>query len=297
MMKKVELLIAAQERDLGGFHVRRILPSLSRRMVGPFLFFDHMGPAEFGPGEGMDVRPHPHVHLATVTYLFEGVIQHRDSLGSDQLIEPGAINWMIAGKGIVHSERTPIGIREKGDRLNGIQCWIALPDEKEDIDPSFEHHPAHVLPQFQVGASQAKLLLGSAFGRNSPVSVHSNLFYLDVKMPKGEYLKFPAEGRESAVYVASGGVRIEGDEVPAGVMAVIRDGEDFAIESVSDTRLILLGGMPVGRRFIYWNFVGSTKDRLESAKSDWRKGPGEPGSRFPRVPGDEADFIPLPGED
>lgn len=289
----VEKVIMARERDLGGFSVRRILPYATHRMVGPFIFFDHMGPVDFAPGTGMDVRPHPHVHLATVTYLFDGQIHHRDSLGSDQLIEPGAINWMTAGRGIVHSERSPADFRASGGRVNGLQCWVALPEGHEDIAPSFCHHPAATLPGFQVGKAEGKLLLGRAFGYESPVEVHSDLFYVDMKLPSGEGLDFPAEGRDTAVYMLEGKVTIEGQELAEGAMGIIRSRMDFTLEAIRDARFMLLGGAPMGERFIYWNFVASSQGKLEQAKKDWARGPGDKGTRFPRVPGDEEEFIPL----
>lgn len=293
-MSKVELIIAPREKDLGGFHVRRILPYAKHRMVGPFVFFDHMGPATFASGEGMDVRPHPHIGLSTVTYLFEGKIRHRDSLGSDQIIEPGAINWMTAGRGIVHSERSPDDFRRSGGRMNGIQVWVALPEEHEDTEPGFFHHPADTLPEFDIEGVNLKLLLGSAFGYQSPVKTHSELFYLDVKLPQGSRLSFPAHG-EAAVYLAEGRVNLEGQALSPFSMAVIRKCETLAIEAAEASRVILLGGQPVGERFIYWNLVSSKKEKLEEAKKDWAGGP-RPGARFGEIPGDNQEFIPLPQE-
>ena len=286
------LVIPSREKDLGGFSVRRVLPYASRRMVGPFIFLDHMGPASFSPGQGINVRPHPHIHLATVTYLFEGKIHHRDSLGYSQLIEPGAINWMTAGRGIVHSERTPEEFRATAWKLNGIQCWVALPAESENVEPTFAHHPAVTLPEFEVEGVKLKLLLGKAFGRTSPVKVHSDLFYLDMQLRAGQKLTLPCDGRESAVYVASGRLEISGLSVGAYGMAVGNVGEDLVLTAEEHSRCMLLGGSPVGKRFLYWNFVSSSEESLEKAKADWRPGPGS--ARFPKVPGDEAEFIPLP---
>lgn len=294
-MEKISLIIPSREKDLGGFSVRRILPYASRRMVGPFIFFDHMGPAEFAPGEGMTVRPHPHIHLATVTYLFEGKIHHRDSLGSDQLIEPGAINWMTAGHGIVHSERTPETLKASGSHLNGIQCWVALPEEFEESQPSFQHHPSEGLPEFEIDGIRLKLLLGSAFNHRSPVKTHSDLFYLDVFFPKGSQLELPCDGREGAVYLVSGKVAIGGVTLDPYSMAVGQVGEPLRVKADEDSRCMLLGGKAIGERFIYWNFVSSSKGSLEIAKAAWAKGPGNT-SRFPVVPGDEQEFIPLPIE-
>lgn len=288
------LIISARERDLGGFSVRRILPYASHRMVGPFIFFDHMGPAVFGVGKGMDVRPHPHINLATVTYLFDGVIRHRDSLGSDQLIEPGAVNWMTTGRGIVHSERTPESERNKERKLNGIQLWVALPKEYEEIEPSFSHHPKNTLPEFKVGEAEVKLLLGKAFGRQSPVPVHSDLFYAEIKLPKGSDLNLTSENREAAIYVVDGSVDVDGDLVKATEMLVSNATEDLSIKALENARFMVIGGSSVGERFIYWNFVSSSKDRLEEAKKEWAKGPGPQSSRFHLIPGDDKEFIPLP---
>ena len=290
------MIITGRSRDLGGFSVRRILPYATHRMVGPFIFFDHMGPADFPPGKGIDVRPHPHIHLATVTYLFEGRIRHRDSLGYDQLIEPGAINWMTAGRGIVHSERAPQDFLEKGGRLDGVQCWVALPESSENDPPSFAHHPASAFPEFEEGGAKLRLLLGTAFGRRSPVRVHSDIFYLDARLERGGRLRLDAEGRETAVYVASGRVRIDGEDVETYSLAVGKVGAALDIEALEPSRLMLLGGGPMNKRYIYWNFVSSSEAEIERAKADWSKGPGESGSRFPKVPGDERDFIPLPDE-
>lgn len=295
-MEEIELIITARERDLGGFHVRRILPYATHRMVGPFIFFDHMGPATFAVNEGIDVRPHPHIHLATVTYLFEGKIHHRDSLGSDQLIEPGAINWMTAGHGIVHSERTPEELRRTGSRVSGIQCWVALPKEFEEIAPSFSHYPAASLPEFNIGAARLKLLLGTAFEQQSPVKVHSDLFYLEVKLPKGAELNFPLHGREGAAYVVAGNVEINGKQIDQYAMAVGKKCGSLALTALEDSQVMLLGGKSVGERFIFWNFVASSEEKIAQAKLDWQAGPGDEGSRFPKIPHDDREFIPLPEE-
>ena len=288
------LVIPSREKDLGGFSVRRVLPYARRRMVGPFIFLDHMGPAEFRPGQGINVRPHPHIHLATVTYLFEGKVHHRDSLGFDQLIEPGAINWMTAGRGIVHSERTPKDLAATGWRLDGIQCWVALPAEHENVAPSFAHHPSGTLPEFELQGVELKLLLGKALGHESPVKVHSDLFYLDARMEAGQKLTLPCDGREGAVYLAKGALRVSGVELSAYGMAVGVVGEPLVIEALEPSRFVLLGGSPVGERYIEWNFVSSRRESVEEAKAEWRKGPGT--VRFPKVPGDEQEFIPLPDE-
>lgn len=290
-MEKLELIIRAREKDLGGFSVRRFLPFASHRMVGPFVFFDHMGPAVFPPGQGLDVRPHPHIHLATVTYLFSGAILHRDSLGSEQTIEPGAINWMTAGHGIVHSERSPVEVRRRGGPLNGIQLWVALPEISQDIPPSFAHHPAGTLPEFSHSSVHLKLLLGAVFGRSSPVKLESDLFYADASFPAGAELELPADGRELGFYVVSGAVTVGTETVEALAMGVAPAGSSLRIRASAESRLMLFGGRSVGPRFIEWNFVSSSQENIETAKAEWRKGPGS--LRFPKVPGDEKEFIPL----
>jgi redox-sensitive bicupin YhaK (pirin superfamily) len=295
-MRKIELVIPSREKDLGSFSVRRILPYASHRMVGPFIFFDHMGPADFPPGQGMTVRPHPHIHLSTVTYLFDGVIHHRDSLGSDQLIEPGDINWMTAGNGIVHSERSPESFKKTGGKVNGIQCWVALPEEHQDVEPSFHHHPSETLPEFEINGAKLKLLLGSAFNRQSPVKVHSDLFYLDVNLPQGSELHLPCDGREGAVYLVNGRVEAGDVTLEPYSMAVGHTGEPLVVKALTDSRFMLLGGKSVGERFIYWNFISTSKENLEKAKADWAAGPGNT-KRFPKISGDDNEFIPLPPED
>lgn len=295
-MEEIELIIPARERDLGGFHVHRVLPYATHRMVGPFIFFDHMGPATFSINEGIDVRPHPHINLATVSYLFEGKIRHRDSLGSDQLIEPGAINWMSAGHGIVHSERTPEDLRLSGSRLNGIQCWVALPEEFEETPPSFTHYPANTLPEFKIDNIQLKLLLGTALAQQSPVKVYSDLFYLYVKLPKGSKMTFPLEGREGAAYIVNGCVHVNEKQIDQYAMAVGKKCGSLVLYALEDSEVMLLGGKPVGKRYIYWNFVSSSQEKIEKAKSDWAQGPGNPDSRFPKIPHDDSEFIPLPDE-
>lgn len=291
----IELIIRPRERDLGGFSVRRVLPYASHRMVGPFIFFDHMGPADFQPGKGMDVRPHPHINLATVTYLFEGRIHHRDSLGSNQLIEPGAINWMTAGRGIVHSERTPDAERAKGFRLHGIQLWVALPEEFEEINPSFTHHPKETLPEFEWEGARVKLLLGQAFGHQSPVPIHSDLFYAELRLNSGNATHLDFNGRETALYVVQGQIQINDQEVNSSEMAVLRPGVGMTIQARHEqTLLMALGGSPMGKRHIYWNFISSTEDRIEEAKRLWSAFPQASGDRFTPISGDDHEFIPLP---
>lgn len=294
-MEGIEAIITARDKDLGELTVRRILP-YEHCMIGPFIFFDHMGPASFPADKGVAVRPHPHIHLATVTYLFDGKIQHRDSLGSNQLIEPGAINWMVAGHGIVHSERTPADLLKTGSTLNGIQCWIALPTEAQDKAPSFSHYPKEQLPEFVIDSVQLKLLLGKAFQQVSPVATESELFYLEAHFPQGSKLKFPIADNEAAVYVVSGEVLINGQTVKHCRMAVAQPGHDLVIEAQTKSHLMFLGGKPVGQRYIYWNFVSSSKENIEQAMNDWSNGPGNEDTRFPKIPGDDQEFIPLPDE-
>jgi redox-sensitive bicupin YhaK (pirin superfamily) len=286
-----ETIIVAPTRDLGnGFAVRRALPSPRLRMVGPFIFFDQMGPVVLRPGEGVDVRPHPHIGLATVTYLFEGEILHRDSLGSVQSIKPGEVNWMTAGRGIVHSERTPQNVRAAGGRLFGIQLWVALPKQHEEDAPTFTHTPAQALPLLADRGIEVRLVLGALYGARSPVQVHSGMFYAAASLAPGARLPLPAEHPERAVYVAEGAVTAGGDTYNAGTLLVFRPRDPVLIEAAGAARLLLLGGDPAdGPRHIFWNFVSSSHERIEAAKADWRAG------RFAKVPG-ETEFIPLPDD-
>lgn len=283
---KVELQITPRSRDLGGFSVRRVLPSAERRMVGPFIFFDEMGPAVFPPGEGIDVRPHPHIGIATITYLFDGEIMHRDSLGYAQPIRPGAINLMTAGRGIVHSERAGSD-RDIEASMHGIQSWIALPDGMEETDPAFAHTPADELPEISVDGASVRLILGQAYGAESPVRTYSETLYAEIRLPAGGRLTLPRDVTERAVYVVSGNVALDGAEYGTGVMAVLRPGAPIELEATADSRLMLIGGEPVGERTIWWNFVSSSRERIEQAKRDWAEG------RFDGVEGDD-EFIPLP---
>lgn len=288
---KIATVIPSRERDLGGFKVRRVLPAVGRKMVGPCIFFDHLGPVEFRPGSGMDVRPHPHINLATVTYLFDGAILHRDSLGMEQVIRPGDINWMTAGAGIVHSERTPSDLRASGSRIDGIQVWIALPREHEETEPSFEHHAAAVVPRFEVGGVTLRLLVGTAFGKQSPVTSFSDIVYLEAIMPRGTRLEVPAGTRELAAYASSGEIMVGGEGAYGCSLVIGGVGDALQIEAVTDARVMIIGGEPFPEgREIWWNFVSSSKERIERAKSDWASG------RFPTVPGDDVEFIPLPKE-
>ncbi|MFO7278478.1 MAG: pirin family protein [Pseudomonadota bacterium] len=285
----LELAIEPPLRDLGdGFQVRRALPSPHRRMVGPFIFFDQMGPAALHAGQGLDVRPHPHIGLATVTYLFEGEILHRDSLGTVQPIQPGAVNWMTAGRGIVHSERSPPHARVGGARIFGIQTWVALPRAHEETEPSFAHHPASALPVLDDAGVHIRLIAGTLFGARSPVETYSEMFYADAALAKGSRLSLDAEHEERAVYVVEGFARIGGTSFPSGQLVVLKPGVAVVIEAPEPARLLLLGGETMdGPRHIWWNFVSSSRDRINQAAEDWKAG------RFDPVPG-ETEFIPLP---
>lgn len=286
MSGSVALTIEPKEKDLGEFTVRRILPARARKMVGPFIFFDHIGPAEFAPGNGIAVRPHPHIGIATVTYLFEGEIIHRDSLGVTQPIQAGAVNLMTAGRGIVHSERAGEDLHEFS-RLHGIQSWMALPTGQEEMEPAFYHHAADELPELVVGDATVRVILGEAYGHASAVITYSPILYLDCRLPKGKKLALPETFQELAAYVVSGSVQIEQHTYAAGVMAVARAGKQIQLAAAEDSHVMVIGGDPVGERHIWWNFVSSSKDRIEQAKSDWTEG------RFEDVPGD-SEYIPLP---
>jgi redox-sensitive bicupin YhaK (pirin superfamily) len=293
--KEIAAIIDGRARDLGGFSVRRVLPAISRRSIGPFVFFDHMGPVSFAPGAGIDVRPHPHIGLATVTYLFEGEILHRDSIGSSQRIRPGDLNWMTAGRGIVHSERTPPEIRAAGSRVHGLQLWVALPEEHEEVEPSFDHHAAATLPTLTIGGATVRVIAGSAYGVTAPVKTLSSLFYVDATMPAGSELAVaPDIGHgtippERAVFVVDGAILCGNERAERGRMLVLAEGSSVILRATTDARVVLIGGTPLGKRHLFWNFVSSSKERLEQAKRDWNE------ERFPLVPGDESDRIPLPG--
>ena len=288
----IETIVLPRTRDLGdGFHVRRALPSMRRRMVGPFIFFDQMGPVVLGPGHGLDVRPHPHIGLATVTYLFDGEILHRDSLGTVQPIQAGAVNWMTAGRGIVHSERTPPALRETGGRLFGIQIWVALPQRDEEMEPAFQHIPATALPVIEDGGTRVRVIAGTLFGQRSPVPIRSELFYADAALQPGARIEVPAAHEERAVFVAAGTAVVQGESFPEGQLVVLRPGHPVVVGASAEARLLLLGGATLeGSRHIWWNLVSSSPERIEQAKSDWASG------RFPKVPG-ETEAIPLPGQD
>ena len=285
----IEKVIVPRSHDLGGFQVRRALPAIGQRMVGPFIFFDQMGPAEFHLGEGLDVRPHPHIGLSTVTYLFDGEIMHRDSLGTALAIKPGAVNLMTAGRGIVHSERTGMEARASGPKLYGIQAWLALPKTHEEVAPEFKHHGAGDLPRIVEGGKRISLIMGSAYGQTSPVQFPWDALYAEAVLSPGAILPLDPDYDERAIYIVSGKVDIAGDEFGAGQLLVFKPGDRISILAIDQARVMIVGGEPMdGPRNIWWNFVSSSKERIEQAKHEWKTG------RFDTVPGDESEFIPLP---
>jgi redox-sensitive bicupin YhaK (pirin superfamily) len=286
MIKEV---IDGRRKDLGGFEVERILPYAPHRMVGPFIFLDHLGPAAFAPGVGLDVRPHPHIGLSTVTYLFDGEIVHRDNLGFTQTIRPGEVNWMTAGGGIVHSERSPDSFRRDGGAMHGMQAWVALPKEAEETQSSFHHHEGVDLPTYQSSDGLwARLIAGESFGAKSAVKVHSPLFYVHWRLDAGARAQLGAEYPERAAFIATGSVEIEGQTFKAGQMILFDPGRPVLFTGLEQAELMLLGGEPVGERFIWWNFVSSSKARIDEARSDWKAG------RMSLPPTDQTEFIPLP---
>lgn len=290
----IEMLIPQRRRSLGGgLEVGRVLPYAKRRMVGPFVFFDHMGPVDFAPGipRDIDVRPHPHIGLSTVTYLFSGEMMHRDSVGSQAPVRPGEVNWMTAGSGITHSERFEKA-RAEGDRLHGIQAWVALPAEFEETEPGFSHHAGADLPQWQEGGVHGRLIAGSAWGLTAGVKTHSPLFYAHLDLAAGAQAELPADHPatdpfERALYVAAGTVEVEGNRVETGQMVVLSPGAS-RVTALDPSIVMVLGGAPVGPRFLYWNFVSSSQERLEQAKADWKAGR----MKLPDL--DDKEFIPLP---
>ncbi|WP_241759414.1 pirin family protein [Pyxidicoccus parkwayensis] len=287
----LETVIMPRTRDLGdGFEVRRALPSVRRRMVGPFIFFDQMGPAMFQSGHGLDVRPHPHIGLATVTYLFEGEVLHRDSLGTVQSIHPGAVNWMVAGRGITHSERTPPGMRAAGGNLYGIQIWVAVPKTHEETAPGFTHTPAEALPVLDDAGTRVRVIAGELYGARSPVKTMSELFYADAVLAPRAKLQVRASHEERAAYIAEGLVELDGQTYGPGQLLILRPGAEVVVNASDEKggRVLLFGGEPMdGPRHIWWNFVSSSRERIEQAKEDWKAG------RMEKVPG-ETEFIPLP---
>jgi hypothetical protein len=285
----IDLVIVPRSVDLGGFAARRALPHVKRRMVGPFIFFDHFGPVEFRTGQGIDVRPHPHIGLATVTFLFDGEIMHRDSLGSAAAIHPGDVNLMTAGRGIVHSERTAPDHRAGGERLHGVQLWLAMPAADEEIGPTFAHHDQAELPVVASDGKIVRVVIGSLYGKRSPVPTLSDTIFADAALTPGAVLPIDTQTEERALYVAAGEIDIAGDRFAAGRLLVLRPGDAMTVTAVNEARVILLGGAAMdGPRHIWWNFVSSRKERIEQAKADWKL------ARFDAVPGDEIEFIPLP---
>jgi len=282
-------LLKGHEKDLGGgFVVRRYLPSAVKQAVGPFIFFDHFGPVDVPVNADHDVRPHPHIGLATVTYLFEGAMEHRDSLGTLQRIEPGAINWMTAGRGIVHSERTPKDLVSVPHRTHGLQLWAALPKAHEEDEPSFSHTPAASIPEMEIDGARVRVLIGSAFGHTSPVKTFSQTLYLDVSLKAGQQLALAGLPAEAAVYAVSGSVEVDGAAVPQNTMALLETSSSQRVTALTDAQFVIIGGEPLdGQRFLFWNFVSSSKERLVKAADDWEA------QRFDKVPG-ETEFIPLP---
>ncbi|WP_316015269.1 pirin family protein [Roseobacter sp. HKCCA0434] len=291
----IDTLIVPRARDLGGFEVRRALPAPKRQMVGPFIFFDQMGPAEFLTDQGIDVRPHPHIGLATVTYLFDGSIHHRDSLGTSLEIQPGAVNWMIAGRGITHSERAPVPERKKDrSKLFGIQTWVALPEKDEEREAGFEHVAKADLPVVEGEGKTVRLILGNAYGERAPVATFSEMFYADALLEAGTAIPLPDDHEDRGVYVLDGTVTVAGTEYEAGQMMVFRPGDRITVQAKTRARLMLLGGETLnGPRYIWWNFVASSQDKIDAAKEAWRAGDWRHG-RFQLPPGDEAEHIPLP---
>jgi len=290
----IETLIVPRARDIGAFEVRRALPSSKRQMVGPFIFFDQMGPAEFLTDQGMDVRPHPHIGLATVTYLYQGGVYHRDSLGTEMEILPGAVNWMIAGNGITHSERTAPERRRAGERLFGIQTWVALPEEFEETEPGFEHIEKDRLPYLDAEGKRVRLILGTLYGERAPVRTFSEMFYADALLAEGTRLPLPAEHEDRGVYITEGEIEIAGERFEAGRMIVFRPGDEITMTALRPSRLMMLGGETLGGpRYIWWNFVASSRDKIETAKAAWAAGDWKHG-RFQLPPSDHDEFIPIP---
>jgi redox-sensitive bicupin YhaK (pirin superfamily) len=285
----IEQVIVPRVRDIGDFEVHRALPAAERQMIGPFIFFDRFGPVIMKAGQGMDVRPHPHIGLATVTWLFDGTIYHRDSLGSEQAIQPGELNWMTAGKGIVHSERSPALERASGQTMFGLQSWVALPKHLEEIIPAFEHVAHEKMPVLREQGVEVQVIAGRLFGETSPVKTHSDLFYADVRLQTGARLLIPPEHEERGLYLASGRIEIAGRIFEAGKLIVLKPKNEIIVKAIETSHFMLLGGEPMdGPRHIWWNFVSSSKDKIDAAKEEWRTG------KFSMVPGDDKEFIPLP---
>lgn len=291
----IETMIVPRARDLGGFEVKRALPAPQRQMVGPFIFFDQAGPAEFLTGQGVDVRPHPHIGLGTVTFLYRGDFHHRDSIGTDQVILPGAVNWMVAGKGVTHSERTSEQGRKGPHSLYGIQTWIALPEDREEMDPIFEHHGKEALPRFEAEGINATLILGSAYGATAPATLYSDTFYLDVTLAPGARFPLPDDQEDRGLYITEGSVTIAGDRFEAGRMMVFRPGDRITVAAgPQGARLMALGGATLnGPRYVWWNFVASSRDKIDHAREEWRAANWGEG-QFVLPEGDDHEFTPAP---
>jgi hypothetical protein len=284
-----EQVITPVTHDLGDFKVNRTLPARERTMVGPFIFVDEFGPARLPAGQGMDVRPHPHINLATVTYLFEGAIEHRDSIGSHQVIEPGAINLMTAGSGIVHSERSPQALRPGGPSLYGMQTWLALPDGREEVDPAFDHVPEGALPLIEDGAARARVLMGTLWGKTASTPEHSPTIYADIELGAGGSLPVESGADERGVMLVGGGAELDGEPLKLFTLYVLKPGHEARLSSSGSARVMLMGGQAFPtRRYVFWNFVSSSRDRINQAKDDWKA------LRFGLIPGDDQEFIPLP---
>ncbi len=285
----IELMVIPSAKDIGGFEVRRALPTAKRRLVGPFIFFDRMGPAILRAGQALDVRPHPHIGLATVTYLFDGKIRHRDSLGTEMVIAPGDVNLMTAGRGIVHSERTPEELRGAPMSISGLQTWLALPDGKEEVAPLFENTASAELPEFDDAGASGRVVIGAFDGLKSPVRAASETLYADIRLKPGASVRIPADAEERAIYTLEGTVTISGDSFPDNRLLVFKPGDEIVVSSEYGAHFMLFGGASLGsKRYIWWNFVSSSKERIEQAKEEWKTG------RFDIVPGDDKEFIPLP---
>jgi redox-sensitive bicupin YhaK (pirin superfamily) len=285
----IELMVIPSAKDIGGFEVRRALPTAKRRLVGPFIFFDRMGPAILRAGQALDVRPHPHIGLATVTYLFDGKIRHRDSLGTEMVIAPGDVNLMTSGRGIVHSERTPEELRGAPMSVSGLQTWLALPDGKEEVAPLFENTACIELPEFDDAGASGRVVIGSFDGLKSPVRAASETLYADIRLKHGASIRIPADAEERAIYTLEGTVTISGDSFPDNRLLVFKPGDEIVVSSETGAHFMLFGGASLGsKRYIWWNFVSSSKERIEQAKEEWKTG------RFDIVPGDDKEFIPLP---
>jgi redox-sensitive bicupin YhaK (pirin superfamily) len=294
-IQALETVIIPRAKDLGGFEVRRALPSTQRQMVGPFIFFDQAGPAEFVTGKGIDVRPHPHIGLATVTYLYRGEFQHRDSLGTNQIIYPGEVNWMVAGHGVTHSERTSEETRKKPHSLFGIQTWVALPESAEENPAAFQHFEKNALPEFDDSGAKVRLVLGRGWGKQAPAKTYSDMFYADAMLAPNASVPLPSDHEDRGLYVLSGTITIAGDTFEAGQMMVFRPGDHMSLKAgPQGAHVMLLGGETLnGPRYIWWNFVASSQQKIDAAKEAWAQGDWTNG-RFQLPPGDESEFIPLP---